>query len=211
MGQLVLISTEKHLSLERINKNLPDDIILWAFTEAPADFQPRFSALMRHYRYYLDESWEALDLHRVRSGIDQLIGTHNFQLVSKPDGDRNTMTTILNMAVVQTEAARYLDVFGTSFLWKFVRKAVTLLQRIGSNELDPESISSVLRGSKTAIAGGIAPAPPERLVLVETVVPIRFRVNNYALRGVRVLLEKRIAFLRSSLETLEESFSYFTV
>lgn len=210
LGQVVLLSTKSRLNLDILNKYLPDDIILWACIEAPPDFQPRFSALMRHYRYYLDETWENVNPKRVRSAIDQLIGTHNFELISKPDGDRSTMTTILNMAVVQTDTARYLEVFGTSFLWKFVRKAVTLLQQVGLSQLDSDSVSTILQGSKTPIPGGIAPAPPERLVLIETIVPLRFVVSRYALREVRMLLEKRVKVLRSSLETLKDSISLFS-
>ena len=52
IGQLVMINTEEQFSIDKINRHLPDDILLWASTKAPPGFAPRYDVLMRHYRYY---------------------------------------------------------------------------------------------------------------------------------------------------------------
>lgn len=210
-GQLVEISTEKPLDIDRINRHLPVDIILWAFAESPLGFQPRFSALMRHYRYYPDDTWRDLDMESMRLAAERFIGCNDYRLVSKPDGNRNTVTTVLNMALIGGTEGLYLDIFGTSFLWKFVRKAATLLFRVGTGELDPSDVYRIIEGDCGALLGGIRPAPPEGLVLVETIVPTRFQESRQALRSIKALLENEISFCRRSMRTLRSAISLFSV
>lgn len=210
LGQLVQISTKTPFNIDKINKYLPPDIILWAFTESPPRFQPRYDALLRHYRYYPDDTWNNVDLERVKRAIERFIGCNDYGLVSKPDGNRNTVTTILNMTLVYTTGGFYLDVFGTSFLWKFVRKAATLLHRVGIGELDPSAIDMIIEGNHHIIPSGIRPAPPEGLVLIETIVPIRFRTSRYALRRIRTLLKNEIGFHKRSMCTLGSALTFFS-
>jgi tRNA pseudouridine38-40 synthase len=208
-GQLVMISTDKHFSLEKINKYLPEDIVLWAWAEAPEGFKPRSSALMRHYRYFLDESWNRLNQASIREAISLLVGSNDFLYLSKPDERRNTVTTVLNVSMGEASGIKYLDFYGTSFLWKFVRKVVTLLAEIGMNNVKPETILEVLDGNKKTVRGGIQPAPPENLVLMETIVPFQFITSKYALRKIQKLLITRHDFLRRSIFTLLGLTAYF--
>ena len=204
-----MISTDKHFSLEKINKYLPEDIVLWAWAEAPEGFKPRSSALMRHYRYFLDESWNRLNQASIREAISLLVGSNDFLYLSKPDERRNTVTTVLNVSMGEASGIKYLDFYGTSFLWKFVRKVVTLLAEIGMNNVKPETILEVLDGNKKTVRGGIQPAPPENLVLMETIVPFQFITSKYALRKIQKLLITRHDFLRRSIFTLLGLTAYF--
>jgi tRNA pseudouridine38-40 synthase len=210
LGQLVMISTDKHLSLERINKHLPNDIVLWAWTEAPEGFKPRSSALMRHYRYFLDESLNTINHDCIGKAISLLVGSNDFHFLSKPDERRNTVTTVLNVSIGEVSGIKYFDFYGTSFLWKFVRKAVTLLNEIGLNNMKPETILEVIDGKKGVVRGGIQPAPPENLVLMETVVPFRFTTSKYAVRKIQKLLSRRRDSLRRSALTLSGITDHFS-
>jgi tRNA pseudouridine38-40 synthase len=209
-GQLVLISTEKHLNIDQVNKHLPDDIILWAKTRAPEGFRPRSSALMRHYRYYLGPRWKNVDQHRVKKGISLLIGSKDFSMLSKPDEGRNTSTTVLNISIGTDSGIPYLDVFGTSFLWKFVRKTVTLLMEIGLRYMEPDVILEVLQGIKKRKPGGIEPAPPENLILMETIVPFSFTLSKYGLKRIQKLLNNRLDFIKRSNDTLSGFISFLS-
>jgi tRNA pseudouridine38-40 synthase len=208
-GQLVMVSTDRRFSLERINKYLPEDIVLWAWVEAPDGFQPRSSALMRHYRYFLDASWDGIDQDSIRVAISLLVGSNDFLHLSKPDERRNTVTTVLNVSIDETSGIKYLDFYGTSFLWKFVRKVVTLLIEIGLEKMEPVTILEVLDGNKKTVRGGIQPDPPENLVLMETVVPFRFMTSKQALKKIQKLLSTRYDFLRRSIFTLSGLSDYF--
>ena len=207
-GQLVLISTEKHLNIDQVNKHLPEDIVLWAKTRAPEGFRPRSSALMRHYRYYLGPIWKNVDRNLVKKGISLLNGSKDFSMLSKPDEGRNTITTVLNIAIGQDSGIPFLDVFGTSFLWKFVRKTVTLLTEIGLGYMEPDVILEVLQGIKKRKPGGIEPAPPENLILMETIVPFSFTLSKYGLKRIQKLVNNRLDFIRRSNDTLS-GFSSF--
>ena len=207
-GQLVLLSTKKSLNIDQINKHLPEDIILWAKTRAPEGFRPRSSALMRHYRYYLGSMWDNIDQNLVKKAITYIIGSKDFNMLSKPDGGRNTITTALNITTGNDSGVRYLDVYGTSFLWKFVRKTVTLLTQIGLAQLEPKVILEVLQGGR--YRGGIEPAPPENLILMETIVPFPFTLSKYGLKRIQKVGNNRLGFIRRTNDTLSGFISYLS-
>ncbi|MGY5852036.1 MAG: tRNA pseudouridine(38-40) synthase TruA [Candidatus Thorarchaeota archaeon] len=207
IGQIILVQTEKRFDIDRINKYLPDDIVIWAYADAPEGFHPRYSILMRHYRYYLSEMKE-LDLCSIRKALQGFVGSHDYSQLSKPDGDRGTFATILNANVTDHDGSLSFDFFGTSFLWKLVRKTVALMVRIGQGEFSPDIVTDLLQG-KTTVAGGINPAPPEGLVLVESVVPIRMITSKYALGRIRSQVGTHLIFLHRTVRTLSAVASDF--
>ena len=209
IGQIVMITTEKQFSIEKINRHLPDDIILWASTKAPTNFVPRYDVLMRHYRYYLDKSWANLNLEVVKKAAALLIGSNNFSQLAKPDAGRNTLTTILNISLHDHNDTYFLDIFGTRFLWKLVRKIITLLTEIGTERIKPEVIHNILSGQKV-LPSGIQPAPPENLVLVETIVPFKMKTSKYAIRMIRKQLSERLEQFRRSTRTVDNIIDYFS-
>jgi tRNA pseudouridine38-40 synthase len=211
IGQLVMITTEKPFNIDKINRHLPDDIILWAFAEAPPTFVPRYSALMRHYRYYLDKTWNKMDLTAVKETISVLIGSNDFRQISKPDAGRNTTTTttLLNVSIQSHNDILFLDIFGTRFLWKLVRKMVTLLSEVGLGRIKPEEINHILLGQKV-LPSGLQPAPPENLVLLETVIPIRMKTSKYAIRIIKNQLNDQLELYRRSIRTVNSVIDYFS-
>jgi tRNA pseudouridine38-40 synthase len=209
IGQLVKVSTSKQIDIDTINKHLPDDIQLWALAKAPTNFKPRYGVLMRHYRYYLTESWKNIDSTLVKEAINKLIGSNDFNHLSKPDSGRNTSTTILNIALHNTTDTHYLDIFGTRFLWKLVRKIVTLLTDVGIRTIRPCEINDIILG-RLKIPSGIKPAPPENLVLVETIIPMKLKISKYAIRRITALLKDQLEYHRHTTRTLNNVIDYFS-
>jgi len=209
IGQLVMVHTNKHFDVDRINKHLPEDIQLWAATRAPSEFKPRYSVLMRHYRYYLPDTWKELDHVAVKDAINRLIGSNDYNPLSKPDDGRNTMTTVVNISLQQDKNRFWLDIMGTRFLWKLVRKIITLLSDVGTGEIRPDEISDILTG-KISIPSGIRPAPPENLVLIESVVPLRFTTSKYALRKILAILKERFEYYDRSMRSLDSIIDFFS-
>ncbi len=200
LGQLVSIECDKPLNIYRINRFLPDDIILWASTPAPDGFRPRFDTLMRHYRYHLADN-PHLNISVMRRALQSLIGSHDFTFLSKPDGNRPTITTILNASLVSSNGVLLLDIIGTNFLWKLVRKLVTLLKQIGLGIYPVTKIEDILHHG-VRLRSGIDPAPPEGLFLMESIVPLHFTPDKGALQKIRALLATQISFLSSQLTAL---------
>lgn len=209
IGQLAMIVTENQFNIDKVNRYLPDDIILWASTKAPLDFSPRHSVLMRHYRYYLDKSWADLNLQITKKAAALLIGSNNYFELSKPDDDRNTNTTILNISISESNNDYFLDIFGTRFLWKLVRKIVTLLTEIGAKRIKLEAIENILSGQRV-FKSGIQPAPPENLVLVETIVPIKMKPSKYAIRLIQKQLYNQLEQYKRSIRTIGNVIDHFS-
>ena len=202
IGQIAIITSEANLHLDRINRHLPEDIILWAFTPVPSEFHPRYDILLRHYRYYLDRSNLELDLPSIKIAAQLLIGSHDFLLFSKPELNRDTNTTILNIHVKEKNAHLVIDFHGTRFLWKLIRKIITLFKMIGSGFYSPHVIKELLE-KHDVIQGGIEPAPPECLFLVESALPLKMKTSKYALSRIR-------KFLRNQVELLDRQFKTFS-
>lgn len=194
IGQIVQIITERSLDIDRINRHLPWDITLWAFAPAPRDFRPRFDALMRHYRYYFDTPLSTLDLESMRHSLQLMLGSHNFHQLAKPDRNRPATATILNACLIEHNGTLVLDLFGTNFLWKLVRKTASLLQEIGEGESSPSLMTEILSG-QSVIPSGIRPAPPENLVLVETVVSLRMKPSEFAIKRIHKHLSNHLKSL----------------
>ena len=210
IGQIAYLNSEKPPNLNKINSLLPDDIILWAYTDAPEGFNPRFGVLSRHYRYYLNTNKLSLNLEKIRKAATYLVGTHDYQLLSKPDNGRNTIATILSLSVTEYESTLIFDVYGISFLWKLVRKMVTLLILIGEGYYQPEVVLKILEGTE-AIVGGIKPASSEGLVFIEAIVPFRFRISKNAIAHMRkkiameIISHNRMLAMLSGLEEIPSS------
>lgn len=209
IGQLVMVSTERYFNIDKINRCLPDDIILWASKEAPLNFMPRYDALMRHYRYFLDKSWAELNLEAVKEAASLLVGSNDFNQLAKPDGDRSTITTILNISIHNDRDIHFLDIYGTRFLWKLVRKIVTLLREIGFERIKLGLVNDLLSG-KPVFPSGIRPAPPENLVLVETIIPLKMKSNKYAIRLIHKKLRNQLERYRRSIQTIDNIIDYFS-
>lgn len=205
LGQIVLIRTERKLDIDRINSHLPDDIILWASAAVAEDFNPRFDVLMRHYRYYLHPKKPNINIHAMRMALQAVIGLHDFSSLSKPDGNRPTTATILNTSIMEHDDILTIDLFGTNFLWKLVRKIISILVQIGEGQFDSGIIYSILQEQYT-IPSGITPAPPESLVLVETITPIRMKQSKHALTRLRKNLDSMVY----SLERIYTSLTALT-
>ena len=201
LGQIVMFSTEKPLNIDKVNRYLPEDILLWASIQAPEKFVPRYDVLMRHYRYYLNTEKLDLDINRIRLAAALLTGTNDFRLISKPDGNRGTSATILNIFANQRDGVLVLDVHGASFLWRLVRKMTTLLTKVGTGELPVQVVDDLLAGKKV-IAGGIQPANPDCLFLVDAVVPFKLKSSKNALSKVQKILKSRLAFYHRSTMVL---------
>jgi tRNA pseudouridine38-40 synthase len=208
IGQIVMISGKKRLEIDRVNRYLPPDIALWAYAIAPPNFNPRYDVLMRHYRYYFDTAPSDVSLQKMRTAIQLLSGTRDFSHLSKPDGDRPTTTTIINASLLKSDDSIILDIFGTNFLWKLIRKTVSLLEQIGTGAMDIQTFSNHLNGYST-IPGGVEPAPPECLVLIETAIPIRMTISKYAISRVQKQLRVHLNYLKRSRHTLSALSGFF--
>jgi tRNA pseudouridine38-40 synthase len=214
LGQVIAFdSLRDKIYLEEINQYLPDDIYAWAISPVHSDFNARYDATKRTYHYFYPYGIEFFDI--LSKTIGTLEGTHDFQKFAKksdplPSGKKKKTVLTLEKATVKQLSSQQLLCFefvSQSFLWKQVRKMVSLLIDIGKGIYDASIISKAFDPSDPEPHCGIKPAPAVGLLLYKVVYPnIPFKTIDKKEMVTKYFQEKRFHHkaLLSILENLEE-------
>jgi tRNA pseudouridine38-40 synthase len=155
------------------NAQLPADVAVRLTSKAPPDFDPRFSALRRRYRYrmlfdaapdplrerFAWRLWPAPDLGAMRQGAELLMGRHDFGALGRaPIPGGHTMRTVFRAEwqVDLPEASFVLE--ADAFLHRMVRRVVAMLLEMGRGRGGPDRLQQALAAPDKPVQGRIAPA-----------------------------------------------------
>ncbi|MEJ2568045.1 MAG: tRNA pseudouridine(38-40) synthase TruA [candidate division WOR-3 bacterium] len=155
-----------------INGNIPPDILIKQCKKVSENFNARFSANSRIYRYqiakeksdfikrYFLQIAETLDIKEMKKARRELLGKRNFaNLATKDSGicllKRIKISEDKNNILIEIEADR--------FLRRMVRGIVGLLINAGKEKLTPSDVKKILSGEKRRPPV----APPQGLFLVK--------------------------------------------
>ena len=172
-----------------VNSIIPDDIRVVDVCYVPEDFNARFSAKKKTYRYTVTwgktasalhsrfawHSYYPLDVEKMCRAARLFEGEHDFNaFMASGSPVSSTVRTIYSSRIERAniegvENALYYYVTGNGFLYNMVRIIMGTLVEIGQGRRDIESISTLLdvsdeRGVVRARAG--ATAPPNGLALM---------------------------------------------
>lgn len=167
--------------LRGLNASLPRDVAVVEVTDAPPEFDARFSARGKIYRYQIwnhivrsplheRTTWHqraALDVTWMRAAAERLTGRHDFRGFRAADCERRTTVRVLHRVDVRRSGALVTcEVEGTAFLKNMVRIIAGTLAAVGRGDLTVDDVAQVLATGDRKRAGVTAPAAGLTLIRV---------------------------------------------
>ncbi len=142
----------------RINKMLPNDIVVHEFLEMPKEAHTQYDALERTYTYrihgkpnpFIDDlstyvPLDAIDIEKLRLAASYLKGTHDFRAFCKqPDVYKTTDCRISKVTITYLPQQFIFTITANRFLRGMVRLIVGNLLEIGNGKLTIEQFRSAL-------------------------------------------------------------------
>jgi tRNA pseudouridine38-40 synthase len=167
-----------HRRLERL---LPDDVVVNDLTSAPDGFDARFAATGRHYRYRVADRacdplrrrdtliWRrALDEAAMRVAAQGLLGEHDFAAYCRPREAATTIRTLRELEVNRDgDGVVLVAAHADAFCHNQVRAMVGALLAVGDGRKPAEWPAEVLRARVRDSAVNVAPAHGLTLVAVD--------------------------------------------
>lgn len=161
----------EHL-LFKLNRMLPDAVVVFNLRAVEDDLHARFSALSRTYRYFIHQnkdpfktnfSWyftQDLDIEKMNAAAEYLIGAKDFTSFSKVHTDAKTNICEVLSAKWHTMEDRsiYFEITANRFLRNMVRAVVGTLIDVGTGKLDVNAIHTILEQKDRGAASLSVPA-----------------------------------------------------
>jgi tRNA pseudouridine38-40 synthase len=164
---------------EALDRMCGPEITVWAVRRMADAFDARFSAIARRYRYRLCDAealaplarfdtWHVgpppLDVERMASGAQHLVGEHDFSSFCRRSGDEHLIRRIDRVDVIRRGELVEVEVDGKAFCHQMVRSIVGCLVRVGRGQRAPDDVAVVVEAKDRHAVGAIA--PPHGLTLV---------------------------------------------
>ncbi len=170
--------------VRRLARILPSDVRVRAVTPVPAEFDARFSAMRRHYRYRVATaaygaeplrardtlSWpHGVDLDAVRAASQLLLGEHDFAAFCKRRDGATTVRALqqLDWSDPDADGVVTAAVAADAFCHSMVRSLVGALLDVGRARRAPDWPGALLLRGERVSDVSVAPAHGLTLVAVD--------------------------------------------
>lgn len=165
LGQAANFLTDSSMPAERwpaaLNAYLPGDITVYDAEDVDIEFNARFDARGKRYRYCI---WNSryrpglfedycchipydLDVKKMNEVINIFTGTHDFKNFMSTGSDvKDTVRTIWDIELMQRDEQISIDVRGDGFLYNMVRRIAGSLADVGRGKLDASDVRTLVDG-----------------------------------------------------------------
>ncbi|MEG1581669.1 MAG: tRNA pseudouridine(38-40) synthase TruA [Clostridia bacterium] len=159
--------------MRSLNHFLPETIQILSVQQVDDEFDARFSAKRKTYRYYFYKSKiekplkkgralrinENVSIEKMREEVQALVGEFNFaSFVASGSGKTNFVREIYSACVIETEPNEYyFEITGNGFLYNMVRIIVGTLIDIASAKIS-YSMREIIEFQNRTKAGKTAPS-----------------------------------------------------
>ena len=161
----------------RLRRLIGDEITIWSVAIVPPDFDARFSAIERRYRYLIADGrpidprdrhrlWrldEQLRLRPMQLAAKAIVGEHDFASFCRKAEGRTTVRRIDAITVARREGLVQVRLRGPAFCHQQVRSIVGCLVEIGRERRPVDWLAEVLEARDRSVAARVA--PPHGLTL----------------------------------------------
>jgi tRNA pseudouridine38-40 synthase len=154
-----------------MNSVLPHDVVILRAQETPLDFNARYSAKARRYKYFISPEptalrrnycWQVyrpLDEDLMNSCLPYLAGERSFRSFCKVQEDsQQHRCTVSSVAWHREDGCFVLDISANRFLHGMVRTIVGTLVNVGRGHTSMEEFKAICAEDDRALAGMAAPA-----------------------------------------------------
>ncbi len=160
--------------LHKLNRWLPEDIIIKGVEIAPDGFNPRFDNFGKAYTYcispgakvnpmaarYVWKTPRPLDLDAMKKAAAYLEGEHDFASFAANPGREigSTVRKLYRLEVMERGGLVFIVAVGESFLYKMVRGLAGYLAHVGFGYAASEDALAVLEARNRSAAADSAPS-----------------------------------------------------
>lgn len=158
---------------EALNVFLPSDVKVISSKRVPNNFNARYLAKKKTYRYscyfakcnsplldrYKTLLKYPLNIEKIKEASKVIVGTHDFKcFLASGSSVKDTIRTVYDIKVVKKGNLLDFYVTGNGFLYNMVRIIVGTLIAVGENRLDIEDIKKALNNGNRKLVGKTMPA-----------------------------------------------------
>jgi tRNA pseudouridine38-40 synthase len=198
-AQTVAFDAPEWLGPAALNAELPAGVRAWAHADVPSDFHATHDASAREYTYYLHAP--GADAGVARQALTRLCGRHDFHNLTP---DETGTVRDLSGNLKRDGPMLVVTVAADGFPRQLVRRLLTVIGEVANGERGLNSIDAILGDTPLTGPDGIAPAPPEPLVLTDVTYPdVHFETDPEAAASARSVFGRRHARLTARARVSE--------
>lgn len=156
----------------RLDGLVGEAIAVWAVRVVPDEFDARFSATGRRYRYRLSDAqnphpldrfavWQvgrSLAVGRMRAAASHLVGEQDFASLCRAAPGRTTVRRVDGVTIARRGDEIHVRVHGRAFCHQQVRSMVAVLVEVGVGRREPAWAGEVVVARDRSAAPAVAPA-----------------------------------------------------